>query len=67
MDTMTGTTTRPVTFTQVDHRSRKVTATQTFPAGTTVYATENRRGGLSIRVCGSLFTQEVNGSTVEPA
>ena len=66
MDTMTGTTTRPVTFSHVDHRTKVSLESRTYPAGTTVYATENRRGGLTIRIPGTLFEQQVSGSTVEP-
>lgn len=62
-----GVTTRPVTFAHVDHSTKRVVEVRTLPAGTTVYASESRRSGLSIRIPGTLFTQEVNGATVEPA
>lgn len=65
-ETLTGQTTRPVTFSHVDHRTKRVVEVRTFPAGTTVYASETRRG-LSIRIPGTLLSQDVDGATVEPA
>jgi hypothetical protein len=66
MDTMTGTTARPVTFTLVD-QSKRVVQTHTAPAGTEVYASERRDGKLNIRIPGTLLTQVVSFATVVPA
>lgn len=63
---MTGTTTRTVTFSVVDHATRALTDTRSYPAGTRVYATPTR-GGLIIRVPGTLYTQTVALSVVAPA
>jgi hypothetical protein len=66
MDTLTGHTTRAVTFSVVDHATKRVTDTRTYPAGTMVYAAFTRRG-LKVRVPGTLFVQYVAASDVQPA
>ena len=65
-DTLTGRTTRPITFSIVG-ADKRVTHIETFPAGTEVYARPRRKGsGLNVRVCGTLFAQIVPASAVEP-
>lgn len=60
-ENMVGTTTRRVTF------DNSKGDTHRYPAGTQVYVRETRDGWLLIRVPGTLFTQKVNGNTVQPA
>jgi hypothetical protein len=60
--TRTATLTRPVIMSTGNGSTRTI---RTFPVGTTVYVTE-RRGEFTARVCGSLFTQDVPLSAVEP-
>ena len=65
--TLTGTTARAITFSVVDLHTRATLAIRTFPAGTEVYARENKRGGLTVRIPGTLFDQHVNLCDVIPA
>jgi len=67
METLTGTTTREVTFRIRDPRTRECIATRRFPAGTEVYVREDRKGRLQARVCGTRFAQHVLPGTVAPA
>jgi len=64
--TTTRTTTRPVCFAALD-RTTLVTHTHTYPAGTTVYATERRDGTFTIRIPGTLFEQSVDVTALVPA
>jgi len=63
----TGTLTRVVTLSVVNHHTKAAEEIRAFPAGTEVYAKANRRGGLTVRVPGTLFTQYVSHDDVAPA
>lgn len=65
--TLVATTAREITFATVDHHTRVSSQQTRFPAGTTVYVTEGRRGELNIRIPGTLFTQTVFYSAIIPA
>jgi len=66
-ETLTGRTTREIVFSYIDHATRQCMATRRMPAGTEVYARPRSDGkGLNIRIPGTLFTQHVPGSAVEP-
>jgi hypothetical protein len=58
-ENLVGRTTRPVLFSDGDHRVRR-------PAGTEVYVTASRgTGQFLVRIPGTLFTQTVYAATVE--
>ena len=64
--TLTGQTTRPVTLSYKD--TDKVSrGSHRIPTGTEVYISRERKDGtVEIRLPGTLFTQRVYWSTVEP-
>ena len=65
-ETLTGRTTRPVTF--IDKAQRgPVTGGVRLPAGTTVYVTCRKAGEFLIRIPGTLLEQDVYLSAIEPA
>lgn len=64
-ETLTGRTTRPVTFT--DKGAGVVCGGVRMPAGTLVYVTCPRAGGpFRIRIPGTLLEQDVGLGAVEP-
>lgn len=66
-ETLTGKTTRQITFTITDRRTTMVTRTESRPAGTEVYVTRQHKDGTwDIRVAGTLLTQNVRPAAVEP-
>lgn len=65
-ETLVGNTTRDITFGAAG-ADRVVRDFCKVPAGTEVYVTERRNGTLRLRLPGTLFTQDVNGSSVVPA
>jgi hypothetical protein len=65
-ETLTGRTTREVTFGYTDPRSKVVTSITRKPAGTEVYVTRMRADGTwDIRIPGTLYTQNVRPASVE--
>lgn len=61
-ENLTGRTTRSILFTE-----KGSAFGQRFPKGTTVYVTERRDGrGFNVRIPGTLLTQHVYDSAVEP-
>jgi hypothetical protein len=65
-ETLTGRTTREITFDLVHPVTKIVTATERRPAGTEVYARLRKDGTFDIRVTGTLLTQNVYPASVEP-
>ena len=63
-ETLTGRTTRPVTF--IDKAQQVVTGGVRLPAGTLVYVTCRKAGEFRIRVPQTLLEQDVTLGTVEP-
>jgi hypothetical protein len=65
-ETLTGRTTRQVTFDYTDPRTKRVTSITRRPAGTDVYVTRMRKDGTwDIRIPGTLYTQNVRPAAVE--
>jgi hypothetical protein len=63
-ETLTGRTTRPVSFT--DSSQKVITSAVTKPAGTEVYVTRMLKDGTwNIRIPGTLLTQNVYPASVE--
>jgi hypothetical protein len=65
-ETLIATTTRDITFAAAGH-DKIVRDFRRVPGGTEVYATERRNGTLRLRLPGTLFTQDVYASSIEPA
>jgi hypothetical protein len=58
-ESLVGTTTRPVTFAEADRKG--ISHPRRMPAGTSVYVSRIKDDGMcTIRVCGSLMTQQVH-------
>lgn len=66
MTTMTATTTRPITFGITPPNPNIITALESFPTGTEVYVHTRRDGRFNVRIPGTLFTQVVNQSALNP-
>ena len=65
-ETLTGRTTREITFGHTDPRTKVVTSFARKPAGTEVYVTRQRKDGTwDIRIPGTLYTQNVYLASVE--
>lgn len=64
-ETLTGRTTREITFDVIDHATRRCIRTERRPAGTEVYARLRKDGTFGIRIPGTLLTQDVYPASVE--
>lgn len=65
-ETLTGRTTRKITFDHTDPRTKRVAGTVRKPAGTEVYVTRMHGDGTwDIRIPGTLYTQNVYPASVE--
>ena len=66
-ETLVGRTTREVVFSYIDHSTRVCKATMRMPTGTEVYVHERADGrGFNARIPGTLYTQHLYASDVEP-
>lgn len=67
-ETLTGYTTRPVTFTVTHPVTRRALDIRQFPAGTEVVCKEHRSGdSLIAHIPGTAFSQRLYFSAVRPA
>lgn len=64
-ETLTGQTTREITFDVIDHTTRRCVRTEKRPAGTEVYARLRSDGTFAIRIPGTLLTQDVYPASIE--